>query len=374
MKKIFLLWLCFFLSGIPSLGKAQSPSDGITCTRPIKKEPVAYSPKSTKWQISSSGVGNIPADGIFPIQLLELEQQSFHDLYFAPIKNKDHYEAMKEGHFDQEGHRRLQLSKIDLTVVMSFDMLIMRLEPGAKLRTPEGTGLGSTLGQLSTAHGSYQMHKGYEDICLVKVPQHPGVVFEYDSCEKACAGEGAYRVVIPGENWHGESQIAPESYQTSTKMKLHLKELRFKHGAALMPKVEKAFSGVAFVKDSTDAKIAEVHYLHGQLHGDLTFFYSNGQKRLLLTYNQGKNQNVFHSWYQNGQTDLRSSITSQQCRALTKFYPNGKKEEEGLACYHQQTYKKWYQNGQQKSEELRTDQGLQRTCWTRKGDFTACTP
>ena len=121
---------------------------------------------------------------------------------------------MMEGHFDQAGHRTIKLSKIDLTVVLSFNNLVMSLEPGPGLRTPEGTGVGSTLGQLLQAHGAYKMTSGYEEVCSVEVPQHPGVFFQYHSCEKACAGEGAYSVGIPGENHWGESEMAPKSYRS----------------------------------------------------------------------------------------------------------------------------------------------------------------
>ena len=116
---------------------------------------------------------------------------------------------MMEGHFDQAGHRTIKLSKIDLTVVLSFNNLIMSLEPGPGLRTPEGTGVGSTLGQLLQAHGSYKM-TSYEEVCSVKVPQHPGVYFQYHSCEKACASEGAYSVWLP-EKMTGTNQRWPQN-------------------------------------------------------------------------------------------------------------------------------------------------------------------
>ena len=262
----------------------------------VKKQPVQKPKAGTPWLIQSDGIGNISPDGLFPVQILDLEQKSFHDIYFGPIKNKEHFDAMMEGHFDQAGHRTIKLSKIDLTVVLSFNNLIMSLEPGPGLRTPEGTGVGSTLGQLLQAHGSYKMTSGYEEVCSVKVPQHPGVYFQYHSCEKACAGEGAYSVWLPGEDDGDESEMAPKSLRSKNpqKFQMNQNDLRFKQGVALMPKEELAFSGTAIANDKNGKKVSEANYLHGQLHGDVTFFYPSGQKRLLLLTKKGSSNRAFN--------------------------------------------------------------------------------
>lgn len=341
------------------------------CKTPVKKQPVQKPKAGTPWVIQSDGVGNIPPDGIFPIQILDLEQKSFYDLYFGPIKNKEHYEAMMEGHFDQAGHRTIKLSKIDLTVVLSFNNLVMSLEPGPGLRTPEGTGVGSTLGQLLQAHGAYEMTSGYEEVCSVEVPQHPGVFFQYHSCEKACAGEGAYSVWIPGENSWDESEMAPEALRSKNLQKLQMNqnELRFKQGVALMPKEELAFSGTAIATDKNGQKVSEANYLHGQLHGDVTYFYPGATKRLMFSYEKGKIKPGIKSWYADGQKDLDSDHTKENCRRITKYYEDGQKEEEGINCYEQQTSKRWYQDGQLKSKEVRKDGALTRKRWFKSGEL-----
>ena len=379
-----LLGVILLLASAASLAQndqeAQPPSSVIllaqesakpTCKTPIKKQPVQKPKADTPWLIQSDGIGNIPPDGLFPVQILDLEQKSFHDLYFGPIKNKDHFDAMMEGHFDQAGHRTLRLSKIDLTVVLSFNNLIMSLEPGPELRTPEGTGVGSTLGQLLQAHGSYKMTSGYEEVCSVKVPQHPGVFFQYHSCEKACAGEGAYSVWIPGENDWDESERVPAPLRSKNPQKLQMNEndLRFEQGAALMPKEEMAFSGTATATDSNGKKVSEANYLHGQLHGDVAFFYPSGQKRLLFSYEKGKFKSAIQSWYTHGQKDLDSDLTKERCRRITKYYQDGQKEEEGIACYEQQTSKRWYKDGQLKSKEVRKEGELTRKRWYKSGQL-----
>ncbi|MBL91719.1 MAG: hypothetical protein CMH56_07905 [Myxococcales bacterium] len=375
LKISFSLFLFIPLLTFSGTGHTQpnpnSTSKNPTCKTPVKKQPVQKPKAGTPWLVQSDGVGNIPPDGLFPIQILDLEQKSFHDLYFGPIKNKDHYEAMMEGHFDQAGHRTIRLSKIDLTVVLSFNNLVMSLEPGPGLRTPEGTGVGSTLGQLLQAHGSYEMTSGYEDVCSVRVPQHPGVFFQYHSCEKACAGEGAYSVWIPGEHSWDESEMAPEALRSKNLQKLQMNqnELRFKQGVALMPKEEMAFSGTAIATDKNDKKVSEANYLHGQLHGDVTYFYPSGQKRLLFSYEKGKFKSGMQSWYPNGQKDLDSDFTKERCRRITKYYQDGQKEEEGIACYEQQTSKRWYKDGQLKSKEVRKEGEVIRKRWFKSGEL-----
>ena len=113
LKISFSLFLFIPLLTFSGTGHTQpnpnSTSKNPTCKTPVKKQPVQKPKAGTPWLVRSDGVGNIPPDGIFPIQILDLEQKSFHDLYFGPIKNKDHYEAMMEGHFDQAGHRTIRL-------------------------------------------------------------------------------------------------------------------------------------------------------------------------------------------------------------------------------------------------------------------------
>jgi hypothetical protein len=180
----------------------------ILLERPPQQCAVAVQPVATtkprpdsEWLIHPGGVGNIPPDGPFPQSVLALEGKSYHALYFDDIEGKDQFETMSQGHFDQDGFRTIRLNKVDLVIRVSEEGRVMCLYPGATLRTAQGTGIGSTLGQLVHAHGGYTMHRIPEPHhCAVTVPGFDGLAFYFDTCDAACAGSPVRLVYFPGED------------------------------------------------------------------------------------------------------------------------------------------------------------------------------
>jgi hypothetical protein len=96
-------------------------------------------------------------DGLFPQSVLKLEGKTYEALYFDPIKGRTEIQNMRDGHIDQDGYRNIKLSKVDLTIRVTDQKKVMCLYPGPSLRTAQGTGVGSTLGQLLKAHGAYTL-------------------------------------------------------------------------------------------------------------------------------------------------------------------------------------------------------------------------
>ena len=87
----------------------------------------------------------------------------------------------------------------------------MALYPGPTLKTKEGTGVGSTLGQLIQAHGAYALtHIPEPYHCSISMKGLDGVYFYFDDCEAACAGGKVKVVYAPGSDpW-------PDDVPTST--------------------------------------------------------------------------------------------------------------------------------------------------------------
>ncbi len=169
------------------------------CEGPVKPEPTVEPAKGGPWLIHAGGVGNIPPDGPFPKSVLDLEGKTYEQLVIDPIKGKDHYDAMAQGHFDMEGFRTLKLSKVDLVMRIARNKRVMCLYPGPSLRTAQGTGIGSTLGNLVAAHGGYTMNRIPEPYhCAVSVPGLPTVSFYFTTCKAACDGEPVKKIYFPG--------------------------------------------------------------------------------------------------------------------------------------------------------------------------------
>jgi hypothetical protein len=183
------------------------------CSNPILPVPAQAPTQETvrSWLIHSAGVGKLSADGPLPSWLLKREKKTLKALLSDGIP-ADHYKAMEQGYVDQDGYRVISPSSLDLKIRFSHKQRIMVLYPGKKLRTAEGTGLGSTLGELLGAHGGFTMTNWPEPYrCGVHVPGLEGVSFAFASCDEACAGGKVQRVSVRGKDPWGEGRSDKET-------------------------------------------------------------------------------------------------------------------------------------------------------------------
>jgi hypothetical protein len=184
------------LSALLRIGQTAGPK----CSDPLLPvRPEAPTDKIVRaWPIHSAGVGELSADGPIPTWLLKREKKTLKEL-LTDGRPADEMEAMIQGYIDQDGFRIIALQSLDLKIRYSSQDRIMVLYPGKTLRTAEGTGLGSTLGQLLGAHGSYTMTNWPEPYhCGVHVQGYEGVSFAFTTCEEACAGAKVQKVVVAG--------------------------------------------------------------------------------------------------------------------------------------------------------------------------------
>ena len=98
---------------------------------------------------------------------------------------------------DKDPEVGVYLQKVDLRIVLKYYFLIKKIYLGPNYKTIAGTGAGSTLEELRTAHGKLGIHtiEG-ANLCAVSTPRLPDVFFEFKDCSSANKGDGVVRVVL----------------------------------------------------------------------------------------------------------------------------------------------------------------------------------
>ena len=191
----------------------------VSCPVPFDaKKPavsVKQTPENAKRFIHARGVGEVLIAHHVPKSIDKLEGGPFDAAFKKAASSMGHYEAMAQGHFNMSGYPTIQLKSIDLKTTHALDMRVLSLSAGIQLRTRKGTGVGSTLADLKSAHGGFSMSTGPEPYhCSVSAKGLPFVAFMYTNCEKACQGEGAVKVYVGGANYDFRSQtwLTPTLY------------------------------------------------------------------------------------------------------------------------------------------------------------------
>ena len=185
-------------SGLDEIG---SLHQGPSCAAEVlpSPPPVVLDTGGTRPLITAGAVGDIRTGEPLPPTVLEEERKDAHELFFGPLEGVDPNQAMMDGAMDQWGYRIIQLSQRDLRVQMNDPTRVRSIDPGPSLKTPGGTGVGSTLGQLLFAHGGFFLNHVPEPYhCAVTVPNLAGVSFLFDDCEAACSGSPVRRVYVSG--------------------------------------------------------------------------------------------------------------------------------------------------------------------------------
>ena len=183
----------------------------ITCAVPLDaKNPlvkVRQTQPNAQRYIHARGVGEILIAHEVPAVINQLEGGSYDAAFDKAASTMEHYKAMAEGHFNMSGYPTIHLKSLDLTITRALDKRVLHLSPGPQLRTPKGTGVGSTLAELKRAHGGYSLQSVPEPYhCAVSANGLPFVSFMYTDCTKACQGERALKVYVGGGNYDYMSQ------------------------------------------------------------------------------------------------------------------------------------------------------------------------
>ena len=119
-------------------------------------------------------------------------------------------------------------------------------------------------------------------------------------------------------------------------------------GLSYLPNEEKPFTGVAVKKRPNGQKRLEVTWKDGKQHGLGTEWYENGQKSEEVTLKDGKPYGPYTRWYKDGQKSMEGT------------YKDFKKD--GL-------WNRWYENGQKISEITYKDgKWLTATVWKPNGE------
>ena len=112
---------------------------------------------------------------------------------------QEEWAPMEAGLIDQDGFGVLTLEQIDARVRLTHKYNVFGFYAGPRLRTREGTGLGSTLQELEAAHGPAFMTPVPEPYhCLVSFLSQGRVSFLFRGCQQACLGDGVLSIYVGG--------------------------------------------------------------------------------------------------------------------------------------------------------------------------------
>ena len=200
------------LAPLPAQGKAtpgvlQRGAFGrMSCQLPIqpktKAEAVKVSSANAKRFIHARGVGEVLIAHQVPDSINQLEGGPYDAAFRKAAASMEHYDAMAKGYFNMNGNPTIRLKSLDLVITRALDDRVLSLSAGPQLRTPEGTGVGSTLHDLKSVHGGFNLHSVPEPYhCAVSANDLPFVSFMYTDCAKACRGEGAVKVYVGGAHY-----------------------------------------------------------------------------------------------------------------------------------------------------------------------------
>lgn len=199
------------MSLVALAGSEVIPKDGLDrllqiplttqCPDTVEAQPIVQTTPPTDWFIHAGGVGSIASDGPFPAVVLAMEGGTYEELIINPVAAVDDDQAGRAGLIDQWGYRTFKMKKLDLTIRVSRSGRVLALYPGPTLKTKEGLGIGSTLGQLIHVYGEYAYTRIPEPYhCSISMRGLDGVHFYFDDCEAACAGGKVKFVYSPGSD------------------------------------------------------------------------------------------------------------------------------------------------------------------------------
>ena len=130
------------------------------------------------WTIRPGALGDIKVGAPLPLFVLGMSPD-FYQGYYA----------------DGIPYIGCHLPSRDISIRLTFFILVQGITPGPEYRTAQNTGQGSTLAELRAAHDAVETVLHPEPLnCVALTPDLPGVSFEFTDCEAANSGAGAERV------------------------------------------------------------------------------------------------------------------------------------------------------------------------------------
>jgi antitoxin component YwqK of YwqJK toxin-antitoxin module len=167
-------------------------------------------------------------------------------------------------------------------------------------------------------------------------------------------------ILVLAEFLYGSTQEINRIQHQGCEKRIHHKmstvdssQLRKHKGIVKLKNSAKPYTGLVVDKYTNGQKRIETTYEDGKKNGPYTEWYFNGQKKEEGAYKEGREHGVWNGWHPNGQKKKEIHYGNGQSGNSIEFYMNGKKKlETGLNKDGNYIVTEWYDNGKKKSETI----------------------
>ncbi len=130
-------------------------------------------------------------------------------------------------------------------------------------------------------------------------------------------------------------------------------QLKEKRGLVYVAKSKKPYTGLARTNYPSGEKFLVTSWVNGKQEGPTTEWYMNGQKKSEEKWVNGKEHGPWMWWRENGQKEAEENwVNGKQHGFTTHWHENGQKEFEGnfVNGKNEGPVTWWYENGQKEFE------------------------
>jgi antitoxin component YwqK of YwqJK toxin-antitoxin module len=132
------------------------------------------------------------------------------------------------------------------------------------------------------------------------------------------------------------------------------------------------FSGKAVDLYDSGEMAIEGNFLEGMAHGEETWWFENGNKNSLVTYQRGERHGPHLVWYENGQLQVDVCYnTGKRDGRHAVYYESGQVRSEAYFANDklEGTYTTWFEDGSNRSERVfKAGKEIKRCEWKRGGE------